>query len=910
MHPIDNTILKTKFYRPEITPDVVRRKALFGKLDQYFHYSLTLISAAAGYGKSTLVSHWLETVSYPFSWISLDRQDNDLFIFLNYFLSALQNIDQGFGQRIRSLLSSREGLSVSLLARNLINDIDGIEQPFILVLDDYHLIEDPLIHELISEILNHPPRPLHLILITRIDPPLPVARLRARGRILELRVADLRFDQEETEHFLKNVLQVSIDKEKAVLLEKKTEGWVTGLRLIALSLGNEKELDRLTASLGGEEHFVMDFLLEEILLQLPAPIREFLIRTAILNRFCSPLCDAIMPPGVSTGNSRKMLDWLQKKALFIIALDKNKKWFRYHHLFQELLLRRLENEVTSEGIATLHHHAMTWFEEQDSIEEAIYHALQGQDTGAAVALVTRYRHNLMDREQWHRLDNWIKLLPARVVENKPELLVLKAWIYETQSRDEEMIRTLDNAEDQIQASPDGPSVYCRLQGEIDTLRARQYWAMNDSKNVSLYTDQALKKLEPEANYVYGGAMIMQAMAHQMNGHPQDANQILVRAFQLEHQAFSIYKYRIFTALCVINWLQADYGELRQIAGEYLRLTQNQDRPESESFARYFLGIALYQLNRLEEARSVLLPLVEKGHILNALTDVHGVFALGFIHFALGESNKAEDIINGLSARIMDQQNIGILGQVKAFRAALALRKGGKSKAVAWADRFHREKPGAMWRFLTPELIFIQVRIIQNDPEGREEAGASLSRLNDICRSTHNTNGLIEVLALQALLLEQDGHLAKALATMQEALTLAQPGGGIRNFLDLGPSIARLLLHLVAEKRVAPYIGKVLSAFRASGIQSLTAVQASSTGPSASHIEHPWELLTTRETEILLLLPQRLRNKEIAEKLFISPYTVKKHITNIFLKLDVQTRREAINKAIGLGMLTDPDLSTT
>jgi LuxR family maltose regulon positive regulatory protein len=698
-------------------------------------------------------------------------------------------------------------------------------------------------------------------------------------------------------------LKKTIDSDKAAILETKTEGWITALRLTALSLQHCVNLDYLTLDSPDSHRFVMDYLFDEVISHLPPATQDFLMKTAILNRLCGPLCDTVAGQDDPECNGQAYLDWLQNINLFTIPLDDRQQWVRYHHLFQELLLLHLENSFKAKEIAALHKKAHKWFAENGYIEEAFYHALEGKDMHAAVRLVAQNRHDLMNREQWHRLDYWISQLPPKEIDKNPELLLLRAWLYETQSRDPDMIVALDKAEALLKGNGLDTSTRLELQGEIDILRARQFWANNDSKRVEILATRAIERVPVIAQYVYGGAKIMLAMAHQVNGNLEQAYAVLNQAFREGKQIFDIYQSRLLTAYCMVSWIAADLTELRQMAGEYLRLAKDQDRPDTESYCRYFSGIAHYQLNELEEAEKVLLPLFNRGYIVNTLGDVHGVFVLALIKLAQGKIAKADEIVESIINKIMDQQNMGLLTQVQAFRVELALRQGRIAEAEAWANRYELEKPGPMWRFLVPELTLAKVRVFQNTPESQRQAADLLHQLLEICQETHNTNCLIQIRVLQAMHHDMQGDHPAALAALERAVRLAEPGGGIRFFVDQGHQIANLLKHL-AEKQIAVrFIGKILAAFREAELKALPDTVAHSTRflSSPDRVEGE-QHLTKRELEILTLLSRRFSNREISEKLFISLHTVKKHITNIFLKLNVQTRREAVEKAVGLGIL--------
>ena len=374
-------LLRTKLHRPPVVGDHLHRTHLIERLSKNLNRPLTLVSASAGYGKTTLLSCWLKTCGLPVAWLSLDENDNDLHLFLSYFLTAVRTISPAAGKEIQNILNSPELPPLSILANILINELDQIKETFILTIDDYHVVQNKAIHELIKEILKHPPHAMHLVLASRIDPPLPLATLRAKGRMTEIRVKDLRFSRKETADFLQQVLETTIEESIVSIIDEKSEGWITGLRLTALSLRHKDDIDRVVADLPDANRFVMDYLVAEILSQQTTAIQEYLLITSILGRFCAPLCDAVCSSDTASGaceiSGQEFIQLLTKANLFVIPMDDEHRWFRYHHLFQNLLDRKLKHRFKQESIRVLHINASAWFAENGHVEEAIQHALAG-----------------------------------------------------------------------------------------------------------------------------------------------------------------------------------------------------------------------------------------------------------------------------------------------------------------------------------------------------------------------------------------------------------------------------------------------------------------------------------------------------------------------------------------------------
>ena len=425
-------ILSTKLHRPPVDRSHVHRPHLLEQLDQRRSRPLTLVSAPAGYGKSVLIHSWLESCDITSAWVSLDKDDNDLRTFTTYFVAAVKTLFSGACRNTQALLNASELPPIAILVANLLNELDLIEQSFIIVLDDFHLIEDESVLDLITKLLHHPPRTMHLVLIGRQDPALPISTLRAQSFVTEIRTQDLRFNELETATFLKRALETQVDLATATALQEKTEGWVTGLRLAALSMRHRGSLDPKLLEPQVDSQYVMEYLFTEVLSQQPPEISQYLLGTAILDRFCGPLCEAVCVPGAEpftceTGGW-EFIVWLKKENMFLISLDTENRWFRFHHLFQKLLVNQLNRHFSSEDINALHARASAWFAENGLIEEAIRHALDAGDEISAAQLVEKNRQAILDDDTWYVLERWLSMFPDTVIQQRPELLLARAWV--------------------------------------------------------------------------------------------------------------------------------------------------------------------------------------------------------------------------------------------------------------------------------------------------------------------------------------------------------------------------------------------------------------------------------------------------------------------------------------------------
>ncbi|MCP4403278.1 MAG: AAA family ATPase, partial [bacterium] len=901
--------IRTKLHRPPVTNDLVPRTQLLERLEYRRQRPLTLISAPAGYGKSTLVSSWLETNEYPGAWVSLDAEDSDLRLFLTYLTAAIHTLFPEAVQQTQALVNAVELPPQKVLARTLLNELAQIQEPFVLVLDDYHRIRKQAVHDLLEELLHHPPHSLHLVLIVRSDPQLSIPTLRARGQVTEIRLQDLRFSTRETRLFFQKLLPRPLDDQTAEILGKKTEGWVTGLHLAALSLRHRQDGDGLLSELPEDNHYVTEYLVAEVLLQQPAAIQEYLLTTALLDRFCASLCEAVCPDsgqGACEMSGQAFLAWLEQTNLFVIPLD-TRQWFCYHHLFQKFLLYRLQELHGPDEIAALHTRASHWFAEQGFLEDAIHHAMESGDSAGAGRLVGQHRHDLINQEQWTRLERWLNRLPRQYIDQDPELLISEAWLCTIKGRWQEALTVAEQVEQLLPRTSLKPVMMKAIQGEINLIRANiTIWLANGQRGIDL-AQYALDVLPPAWYYARSGAHLMLALGYQTTGKRDKAYAHLEYALEKKSSRPSAY-IRLLVAQCLLYWINADLSALTRTATHLVKRSQETKRQESLALGRYFLGCACYQRHDLGNAERHLMAATHLPYILPANFFCQSAWALALTYHASGKPEKVDKIVESTLTFFLERQNPKLLQQANTLQADLALRQGRIAEAGHWAKQFDPKPLLLMHTFYVPQLTFVKILLAQETAAGGKQAAELLVRLCDFVERTHNTRFLIEVLALQALLHNAQGDEQAALEAIERALTLAEPGGFIRLFVDLGPDMACLLRRCLSRKGPVSYIGKILTAFRDERLspeQEAVSLDQPLTDPVKKSGSRLWDdLLTKREREILQLLAQRLSHQEIAEILFISPKTVKRHAMTIYNKLNVHSRREAVDKAHELGILSD------
>jgi len=886
-------IVQTKLYRPPVTGDLVVRKKLCARLEEGRKLPLTLVAAPAGYGKSTLVSHWVEQSGHPTAWLSLEESDSDLRVFLAYFVAAVQSVYPKACTKMAALIRSRDLPPVHVLARELNNDLNGISKPLVVVLDDYHSISKPAVHEVLGFQLKHRLPQLNLVVVSRRNPPLPSASLRAQHLICEIRMSDLMFSLAETSAFLRKASPCTLDSETTGLLHEALEGWPVGLRLALMALGEDVDKDRLFEGISGESALVQEYLMTEVLSGLSPVRRKCLFRISILNRFCTPLCEALCDG--ACGNTSCMYDEQQilgsREAWtpLCVSLDTRNHWFRFHHVFQNVLQRSMCDHLQPEEIHEIHRRAMVWLESNDLIEEAMFHALKAGGDEAA-NLIVRHRHHAMNEEQWVRLLHWLDQLPQDAVRQNPDLLLLRSWCSLGYP---EMFDALDEVEDLLKDMPPN-SETTELRGELLAYRSMEHYVMADSGNTVRIAEEALQLLGPGQLSERGFAYILLVLGKQMQGHFTEGRADVFYALRDRSILQTTCHSRLLNALCFGYWMEADQNQLMAAAKEYYKLGQTLGFAETIDLSCYFVGIHHYARNELDEAAKHLEQVVDNPEISNLHNYIHCTYALAMTRQAQGQETKAIALVKDTISRAFQTHNPTVLLETQAFEAELAFRQGRLAEASQWAGEFDPASPSAMYRFYVPHFTKVRILLAQDGNDSIQEAARLSLELCGLTEKTHNRHYHIAASILNAMALDKMGRGAEALPVLGKAVKLAQPGGGIRSFVDEGPHVASLLNQLDLEGESLRFVGSILAAFK-----------SETEDRSSPRIHGDQKLLdpfSKREREVFALMAQELGNREIGEKLFISPGTVKRHTNSIYSKLAVHSRRDAVVKARGLGLL--------
>jgi LuxR family maltose regulon positive regulatory protein len=889
------TILTTKLHIPSPRPALVTRSALIEKLNaglwlrESFSRKLTLVSAPAGYGKTTLISEWIHSLgsaNFEIAWLSLDEGDNDPKRFLTHLILALQQLDQNLGETTLSLMQASQPPRPETIFTALINEISLLHSPSLLVVDDYHVIQNGEIHEQLGFFVEHLPTQMHLVIMTREDPSLPLSRMRARGQMVEIRQADLRFNLKECTDFLQRVMALDCSSEDATTLEQRTEGWIAGLQLAALSMQNCEDVHSFVAAFYGSHHYIMDYLVEEALKLQPDNVSMFLLQTSILDRMCGPLCDAVTTTeALARLDGQETLETLAQKNVFIIPLDNERHWYRYHHLFADVLNRRLEHSFPH-LVPELHRRASRWFEENELCEEAIHHALMAKDQERAAYLVDKHGCNLLMRGEVNNLLKWIEAVEPHS-EMLPWVAIQKAWALALTGR-------LDRIEQPIQiagrliSSLEPTDEVKTMSGAIIAAQACVAKIRGEAHLAAKFAHQALDCL-PETNDFSCslrsvGTSIL-GDASWMQGDLVEARHAYLDAVQIGHAAHNIHMVMIMNSnLAEILTEQGELHQAASIFSETLQLAALPSRQTSPLADRAYFGLGKlsYEWNSLDTASLNVrlgLQLCHKWAIRDS--QAVGYILLARIHQVHCQPDKVREAIR-YAEQISNEYPLALRlsSWVKSSLARLWLEQGNLEKPAQFIRQSGIAANDDILYLREPEyLVLARYLMAQRDYEAVLSLG---KRMLPGAEAMQRTERMVEVLVLEALAYQGRKNIDQALTTLERAISLAQPEGYMRIFLDEGEPMAKLLYQAKLNRIGGGYVTNMLIAM------------GESTEPLPSLTQTLIEPLSLRELEVLKLIEAGCSNQEIAASLFISVATVKRHISNIYAKLGAKSRTQAIS----------------
>mgnify|MGYP006276871559 CR=1 FL=1 len=882
-------LLSTKLHPPPAGAAVIRRSRLLTMLDEGAARGITLVCAPAGFGKSTLVADWLHHRRQAGGWVSLDAADSDPVLFWSYVIAACQEHHPELGIEAGALLLSSPSSGPRDVVSSLINDLATLDEPFTLVLDDYHLVEGDDVHEGLAVLTERRPASLHLVLISRSEPSLPLGRLRAQGRVTDVSHTALRFTPAEATTFLREVMALELPPAAITTLEKRTEGWVAGLQLAALSMRDREDQEAFVTTLSGEHRHIARFLAEEVVQQQRPAVQEFLQKTAILRRMCGSLCDAVT--GGSEGH--ELLDEIARNNLFVIRLDDRQEWYRFHHLFGEFLERRLAQNG-DEDVGTLHDRASRWFEAQGLVEEAIFHALQTPDVEGAADLIERSWRTLDRRHRSGTWRGWVEALPAALLRTRPVLAMGYAWALLDAGEIDDGERWLDRT-DALLAAPADPRVvadereFASLPGTLAAARAYVSQARGDVQATVAHAQRALELLPVDAPFYRGIAAVTVGMAQWPAGLLVDAE----RSFRDALASFSAAGNQLFLAMALyaLGELQRLQGRLHEAEATFRRAERSPGaRGEHRARILRGLGEVLLERGETDEAAE---HLEESTRHLPDGPDHRLCLALADLHDARRDASGVEEWL-GRAEEAFAPELLPEPRSVAGRRARWALERGRLDEVEGWieaADLAEAEAPGLVASYDRRTRVGLMVARAEAGETALGGARGPVLDLRTATESDGRIGDAVDALLLHVRLRAADGDDDGARRLMADALEAAEPLGLFGTFLRHGPPL-HTWIRDAALRQPERRLARRLNA----AVQSLEDAPRPATGDS---LPVP---LTPREVDVLRLVAAGLSNKEIAKQCFISVATVKRHAANIYAKLGVSNRTRAAARADELGVL--------
>ena len=900
---MSTSLLVTKLFIPPPRPNAVTRTRLLARLNDDVQRKLTLISAPAGFGKTSLLSAWTIGGERATAWLTLDERDNEPVRFLSHVIAALQSVAPGIGAEVESALQGPQPPSTEVMLTALLNEISSIQGRIMLVLDDYHMADSEPVDRAVDFLLDHLPSQLHLVIATRQDPAISLSRLRTRGQMTELRASDLRFSTAEAADFLNQSMGLSLSEADVSALEERTEGWVAGLQLAALSLQGHQDVSGFIRAFAGDHRYIVDYLVDEVLRAQPEPFRMFLLQTSILERLSGRLCDAVT--GHTDGAAR--LEMLERGNFFVVPLDDQRRWYRYHRLFADVLFARLLAEQ-SEQVAMLRTRASVWYEEQGLFADAIRHSLAAGDFPRVAGLVELAWPSIRQSRQESALQDWLTRLPDELIRARPVLGASYVWArlmrgdlegVEVRLRDVE--RWLDSTNVGERSETSHPEMvivneaeFRHLPGLIALMRAAQARMLGNVDDTMKHAGRVLDLTSEDDYLLRGSAAGLLGLAYWTLGDLAAAHRAYVDCMNAVLKAGHLSD-AIGCAVAVSD-LQMAQGRLRdalRTCEDGLQLVTEPGAPVLRGAADMHVGLGtlLRERNELDAATLHLQKCRDLGeHMGLPQTPYRWCAAMARIKEAQGDLNGALDLLDEAQRRY-DGDFFPNIRPIAAQKARLWVLQGRVNEALEWARDQGLSAQDELSYLREFEHVMLARALLADTSAGSlQDAMWLLDRLLQAAEAGKRIRSVIEILVLQSLAHFTQGDNSAAHVTLARALTLGEPEGYVRIFVDEGPAMEKLL-EQAAKQGIAPdYVGLLRGAF---GITKAPT-------PRQQNLIEP---LSERELDVLRLLGTELGGPEIANELMVSLNTMRSHTKNIYTKLGVNNRRAAVRRADELALFS-------
>ena len=883
-------VLTTKLQRPNLPGDFIPRPKLIEYVNKDLQRPFTLVSAGAGYGKSTFVSSWFSEISQKNCWLSLDENDNDLRTLFVHFVSAIRTVMPDFGMKTAGLLNIPDMPGINILKNTLINDLNELPEMVILALDDFHIIYNRDIIDIFTESLKFPPKNFHLVIISRSDPALPLSRFRAKNKMKEIRSSHLQLTQHEIQSFVESHLKTKDAEMIAQMLNSRLEGWFTGLRFAVLHLSlqdmKRKSIDQIEFFSGNSDTYFMD----EILEHLDGDMLNFLLKTSILHKFNGDIADYLLQNKNKNGHAQ--INKLVNNNLFIINLDNRSEWFRYHHVFHGLLQKEFKKRFSEKEVSSLKLRAVKWFEEHGMIHEAITLVSQSGDMESLVALIEKYTHVPLNEDKWYVLEQWLDKIPAVYIDQSPALLIARMWVLQHKNifwAIPGLLTKLDELQQKHKLNKETELQAIYFKGVI------HFWSAEIKESMALFKT-VLENISSERIGAYSLTSIYYGTAAQQNGTPEpvyrEAEEIL-QSGRL-HPTFKIL---LLGKLIYMRVLEGDLFRVKQLLEKQLMISLSVNDVFAQAWINYFYGYVAFQNYDLEKAESYFGQAINNVYYLNMTAPMDSFAGMLLTQKMLNQEEEYQNTYDKMLSFVSDKAHPVYTSLSYSLRARLSLHENDLKTAGKWmklADMSF-SSGNVLFDIEVPRLTECRVLLAHNDPVKTGEALQKLRGYLKLAERINNTPFLINTLVLLAVAYNKQHNNKSAKDALTQALQKAHREKWIFPFVESGKEIQHLLTSLEAEGTVRKFILDILRAIFHDAVNRKG--EKLSGAP-----ENYFDNLTNRELDVLDLMAKRFSNKEIAEALFISSVTAKRHTINIFQKLDVHKRREAVIKAQHLGII--------
>lgn len=897
---LDLPVRRSKLRPPRLGGGLVPRPRLTARLDRSLEVPFTLISAPAGFGKTTLLVDWCGSVNVASAWLTLDAGDRQLGRFVSNVVAAIDAFVPDLGALVPDLIRRPHTVPADEIGAVLADHLFDLPRDAVLVLDDFHVAASADLERFLSGLLQAAPPSFHLVLATRRDPALPLARLRLQGRLNELRAADLRFDESETAALLRAAGYAAETPSSIAVLHQQTGGWIAGLRLALLALPAVDDRSRLSEVMAGEQH-LMDFLVEEVLSAQPVAIQDFLLRTAMVDRVSAPLADALLTTALP-GGSAMVLQRLVRDTLVLETADDDGDWFSYHPLLRSLLRHQIGIRLSAADAADLHQRAGDWFAAHGFVEPALHHRIAAGDMVGAATLVEEAVPGALDGEDWNAVAGWLELLPEALVHARPGLLLAKAWVSNFSGRSVP-VRAMFAELDPLLTVMDDPDARAVFAAERDALAFGALSSSGRDPDTATRLAHSGVARQPYRHRLAAGLAIFGlGCALQTAGRTEDAVRWLTETSELSEERIDAGSIRALGGLVFVHRQAGNFRACEDVARHGLALAERHGLPVAAGWLGWILGWFAYERDDLGAASAHFTAIAADHRRVHFHCACEAMVGLVLAYHARGMGAEAAATLRRLLELILDANALEYLPLFRCFEARLALLQGDRQRAIDWLamDELIGIESNSFDAFDHPLVTRVKLLLAEGSGRSLARARRDLETLRTFAATRHHQAHQIEILALTAIAHEATGQADDALAALRAAISLAEPVGFVRTFVELGEGIAPPLRRLAAQDGAGPFAARLLLLSAGTG--------ASSEDPTATVSDRElsiMELLTARELEVLGCLARRLSYQEIGEALFISLPTVKSHASNIYGKLGAGNRREALAKAQSMGWTPQP-----